>query len=260
MRLNTGALVQVDGNRTKYESDAVVSYYERQTELQPAEAHLFSRHIPPGASILDMGVGGGRTTRYLAGRASRYVGADYSLSMVESCRTRFPGLEFQHCDATDMVRFADGEFDVVVFSFNGIDVIGNDESRSRCLRETARVLKPGGLFIFSSHNAKVLGVIPALQNAKPHQMIWRTLRAAGKSAQLTIKALRGSAFSAGEGYIRDPVHGGMDHYVSTPEKMAPQLRDAGFEIEERVAGPSPSVRSAYLTPWHYYACRKVQGT
>jgi SAM-dependent methyltransferase len=250
--------MHADGNLAKYETGEVVSYYARQNELQPAEAQLFARHLRPGMAILDMGVGGGRTTHYLSRIATRYVGADYSHAMVESCRSRFPGLEFRHCDATDMAPFADGEFDAVVFSFNGIDIIRSDEGRRRCLQETARVLKPGGLFIFSSHNARVLAVWPALRGAKPHQFVWRTLRAVGKSTQLTLKALRGKAFGPGEGYIHDPVHGGMDHYVSTPQTMVPQLREAGFAVLEQVAGPQPEVRSPYFVPWHYYACRKVR--
>jgi ubiquinone/menaquinone biosynthesis C-methylase UbiE len=249
--------MQADGNLAKYESGEVVSYYERQTQLQPAEAHLFSRHLRPDMAILDIGVGGGRTTPYLAKGAARYVGADYSNAMVESCRARFPKLEFRHCDATDMSQFQDGEFDAVVFSFNGIDIIRTDEGRKRCLEETARVLKSGGVFIFSSHNARILGVWPELHGARPHQVAWRIVRAVGKTAQFTLKALRDQVFSAGQGYIHDPVHGGMDHYVSTPETMAPQLRQAGLDILEQVAGPSPDVRSPYFVPWHYYACRKV---
>lgn len=249
--------MQADTNQIKYEKGEIVSFYEKQTHLQPAESHLFSRYIPPGLAILDMGVGGGRTTPYLAKSARRYVGADYSQGMVDSCRARFPSIEFHLCDATNMAPFADGEFDVVVFSFNGIDVIESDEGRQRCLLETARVLRPGGVFIFSSHNAKVLGVIPFLKGARPYQMAWRTLRAVGKSIQLISRALCGGLLVRGEGYIRDPVHGGMDHYVSTPQAMAPQLLQAGFVVVERVAGPLPEVRSNWFTPWHYYACRKL---
>lgn len=250
--------MQADTNLLKYESDEVVSYYECQHELQPAEAWLFERYAQPGHAILDIGVGGGRTTPYLAKDAQRYVGVDYSQRMVESCRARFPELEFHHCDATDMVQFADCEFDLVVFSFNGIDVIGSDEARMRCLQEIARVLDPGGIFIFSSHNAKVLGTLPTFDGAKPYQMAWRILRSFGKSAQLAFNSIRSSAFAKGEGYILDPVHGGMRHYVSTPQTMEPQLRRVGFEVVECVAGPSQRVHSSWFTPWHYYVCRKAQ--
>jgi ubiquinone/menaquinone biosynthesis C-methylase UbiE len=80
--------------------------------------------------------------------------------MVEACRRRFASLEFLCVDATDLRIFSDRRFDVVVFSFNGIDYIPTDEARARCLLEVARVLRPGGRFIFSSHNAKYIGWRP----------------------------------------------------------------------------------------------------
>lgn len=246
-----------DGNLIKYESDEVVSYYEQLKDLQPCEAYLFSKYVRPGLAMLDLGVGGGRTTPHLARGASRYVGADYSRPMVDSCSVRYPDLEFCHCDATDMAQFADGEFDIVVFSFNGIDYITDDASRSRCLAEVARVLRPGGLFIFSSHNAKQLGILPVLYQARPHQIVWRTLRAGAKSMAIAWRTLRSGVFAAGQGYISDPVHGGLRMYLSTRKAIEPQLTAAGLHMEECIRGPYPSVGTDLLTSWHYYACRKV---
>jgi SAM-dependent methyltransferase len=249
--------MQNEENLEKYESRAVVWFYEMQTELQPCEAYLFDKYLHKDLEILDMGVGGGRTTPFLSRKARRYIGADYSHAMVTSCRNRFLGLEFRHCDATDMSQFDDCSFDVVVFSFNGIDVISTDDGRHRCLYEVARVLRSGGYFIFSSHNAKILGAWPMLKGAKVHQKIWRIFRSVAKSAELCFKAARGSTFKTGEGYILDPVHGGMNHYVSTPNSLQPQLNKYGFTILEYVSGHYPQVTSQYLTPWYYYACQKT---
>lgn len=248
--------MNADENLEKYESGEVVSFYERQTVLQPCEQYLFSRHLRPGLAILDMGVGGGRTTPYLAKYCSRYVGADYSNAMIEACRNRFPALEFRHCDATDMAQFADGEFDALVFSFNGIDVIRSDDARARCLSEIARVLKPDGMFIFSSHNARLVGIWPLLDTARGHQVPWRIFRSIFKSISIAARTLGRAAFSKGEGYIHDPVHGGMGHYVSTPATMDPQLRAAGFEVVEIIGGHFPEVTVNYMTPWFYYAACK----
>lgn len=248
--------MEKDENREKYESDEVVAFYEAQSELQPAEVYLFARHLKPGMAILDIGVGGGRTTNKLVAIASRYVGADYAQAMVQASQRRFPNVDFVKCDATEMAPFADAEFDAVVFSFNGVDAIRTDEGRTRCFAEIARILKPGGVFIFSSHNARALAVWPSLTRAKPHQVVWRIMRAVGKSANLTSRALASGVYARGKGYFRDPVHGGMQHYASTPQTMAPQLAHAGLKIIERVAGPLPSIRSVAFTPWHYYACRK----
>jgi ubiquinone/menaquinone biosynthesis C-methylase UbiE len=246
-----------DSNLKKYLSEDVVQYYRELTELQPVEPKLFNAWLKPGLSILDMGVGAGRTTPALSSIAGRYVGADYSHSMVSACRVQWPNLLFEHCDATDMAQFSDGEFDAVVFSFNGIDEIRTDEERARCLSETARVLKAGGIYIFSSHNARIIGIWPNLSTAKGIQIPWRIVRAIGKTATIAPRMLLSRTWWNQEGYIRDSVHGGMIHYVSTPQTMKPQLTRAGFEVVDIKGGEFPCQAASFLTPWYYYACRKV---
>lgn len=247
-------------NLRKYESETVVSYYEHYTRLEPCEKFLFDKYVSRDATVLDIGVGAGRTTPALSRLGARYVGADYSSAMIGSCRNRFPGLDFRVCDATDLQGFSDEEFDVVVFSFNGIDVISTDEARGRCFSEVGRVLKRGGVFIFSSHNAKLLGVYPDYTDARPHQVVWRSLRAVGKSVETLVRSLSSKTFYNGRGYVRDPVHGGMDHYVSTPKVIAREVAGAGLKLEEVVGGQFPSVNNQYLSAWHYYVCRKPQSS
>jgi len=245
-----------DPNLEKYNEPEVVDYYKKAEGLQPSEAYLFKRYLKPGMSILDIGVGGGRTTPYLSKIAARYVGADYSNAMVEVCKKRFPALEFCHADATDMRVFQDNEFDAVVFSFNGIDAIRSHEERAKCLKEIARILKSGGIFIFSSHNARVLGVWPQYRGARGYQMAWRTIRAFGKSLSLFWRQVRRATYAPGQGFVKDPVHGGMDHYVSIPETMTPQLQAVALNVLEIVAGPSRKIRIRAIVPWYYYACTK----
>ena len=135
-------------NKLQYNKPDVVKCYAEADCLQPDEAYAFDKYIRSGETILDLGVGGGRTTPYLVAKAKKYIGVDYSDAMVEACQRKFPDLEF-HCeDASDLSRFADASFDVVVFSLNGIDYIRTDEARARCLLEVKRVLKPGGRFLF----------------------------------------------------------------------------------------------------------------
>ena len=247
----------VDTNLENSNDEKVIAYYAKKTELQSCELQLFERHLKRGMAILDLGVGGGRTTPYLSSIAGDYVGADYSEGMVAVCRKRFPNLEFRHCDATDMRQFTDDEFDAVVFSFNGIDYIRSDEARARCLSETARVLRPGGIFIVSSHNARALGVWPSFLGARGLRVPWRIIRCVFKSARLAARNLSSGVYRAGEGYVYDPIHGGIHSYMSTPATMAPQLVRAGFEIVDNVSGSYPNVHISALTPWYYYACRKV---
>ena len=105
--------------------------------------------------MLDLGVGGGRTTLHFAKWAREYVGADYSESMIHECRRRFSTypdhISFAVCDARSMAMFENGFFDFILFSFNGIDYVAHAD-RLKILKEIRRVGKPGGWFCFSSHN------------------------------------------------------------------------------------------------------------
>ena len=151
-------VAKVDDKATEYNRDmfgqaeVVHEYTHQMVGLMPGEQAMFDEYLVPGASVLDLGVGGGRTTRYLAERAGRYIGLDYAPQMVEACRARFPALDFVVGDASDLHDFRGGEFDAVVFSWNGIDYIHPEERRLRCLTEVHRVLRAGGTFLFSSHN------------------------------------------------------------------------------------------------------------
>ena len=125
-----------------------------------ASGCLFETYVGEGSVILDLGVGGGRTTPFLSRRASRYVGLDYSSSMVERCRAKFSDLQFRVGDAADLSELPDCQFDAVVFAYNGIDFVLPEASRQSCWKHISRVLKPGGTLIFSSHNARAVFVSP----------------------------------------------------------------------------------------------------
>jgi SAM-dependent methyltransferase len=121
--------------------------------LQPPEAQILLKLRPTieGKRILDVGVGGGRTTPYLLEISNNYIGIDYSVKMIDQCRKRYPGVDFRNCDVRDLSQFPGGSFDLVFFSFNGIDMIDHSE-RIKVLSEIRHLLSDSGIFVFSSHN------------------------------------------------------------------------------------------------------------
>jgi len=162
-------------NQNTYKSLNVVDTYIDETGLQPPEAvalQLLKDRLP-AMRMLDIGVGAGRTTRHFAPRVKEYVGVDYSEGMVAACRRLFPSWPFEVCDARAMDRFPDDAFDFVLFSFNGIDYIAPEE-RGKVFAEVARVGKPGGHFLFSTHNIQSVHRLHRLR----HRFFWNPKKTA----------------------------------------------------------------------------------
>lgn len=144
-----------------YNQENVVKHYSEAKALQLPEIRLLEKlkEQLPKLKMLDIGVGAGRTTLYFSPLVQEYYGVDFAEALVNHCQARFadyaPQAQFRVCDVTDMSMFADDYFDVVLFSFNGLD---NLEliPRIKGLKEMKRVCKPGGLVFFSSHNLNMI--------------------------------------------------------------------------------------------------------
>lgn len=250
--------MNADPNLDLYNQADVVAEYDRAEELMPPERHILAKYVRDGMDVLDIGVGGGRTTRFLAPRAGRYLGIDYSAAMVAACRAKFPRLEFVEADATDLSFLPDHSFDFAIFSFNGIDCIPTDDGRIACLKELRRVTRRHGHIVISSHNARVLGILPQFAGASPTRKAWRLVRAVVLSPRLALRSLRSSAYRKGSGFIIDPVHGGLRIHVSTPASIAADAKAAGLEIVEIVGGHHPREVREALNPWNTYVLRRAE--
>lgn len=267
-------------NLNVYNASDVVSYYASISFISPCEEMLFNRYIRSGASVLDMGVGGGRTTAYVAPMAGRYVGVDYAEEMIRICQGKFPHLEFRHADASDLSCFPASSFDVVLMPFNGIDSLST-EARVRCLQESFRVLKPGGTFIFSSHNPRAILVRVAWSKERVRELadrvshgrkaLSRVFRialtvAAGTRASMraTWASLRRSkrlirrAFWLGEGYLHDPAHGGLTNHFNIPKCVFSEVQKYAFQFVEMQPGDYPAASHELFTKWYYYVFIKPE--
>jgi ubiquinone/menaquinone biosynthesis C-methylase UbiE len=147
-------------NYQVYTAREIVQHYSQLRQLQPAEQTILELigHELSNMKMLDIGIGGGRTTQYFSRVVKEYVGIDYSEEMIAVCQKRFPSssqLRIEVGDARAMIQFQDSSFDFVLFSFNGIDVISHLD-RLQVLQEVSRVGKSGGYFFFSSHSLQAI--------------------------------------------------------------------------------------------------------
>jgi ubiquinone/menaquinone biosynthesis C-methylase UbiE len=129
--------------------------YLGPTLFEPYAADLVSRlDVSKDASVLELACGTGIVTRRLLdrlGASAKVLATDLNDSMLDYARARLgPGdsVEWKQADATDL-PFADQSFDAAVCQF-GLMFFPDKE---RAVRETFRVLKPGGTFLFNVWDA-----------------------------------------------------------------------------------------------------------
>nr|WP_225938822.1 class I SAM-dependent methyltransferase [Kovacikia minuta] len=105
-----------------------------------------------GLRVLDLGCGEGYCSRELRRRGAREVlGIDLSDGMIAAAQTQESqdclGIHYEVGCATDLSQIGDRQLDLVVavFLFNYLTI----EQTQQCMAEVARILHPGGRFIFS---------------------------------------------------------------------------------------------------------------
>ncbi len=234
----------------------VVATYTNRKYVTPSEVRVIAECWSniKDARVLDIGIGAGRTIPYLAPYARRYVGVDFMPNMVAAAQRLHPGRDLRQADAREL-PFGDGEFDFVLFSFNGIDYAGPAD-RPRMHAEIRRVLAPGGLFAYSTHNLDSLDAprsrprfVPELPklSASPVRSAVRVARglAAAVRSYRNFRRLEPLQQVGDDiAFIMDGAHdyGHMSCYV-TQDHERRALAAAGFDVRA-VIDPDGSLSSA----------------
>jgi SAM-dependent methyltransferase len=254
-----------------YAEPRIVQSYARRDDLLPAELAALGEvwHCVRG-DVLDLGVGAGRTTRFLFGAAHAYRAVDFNPEMVSACRLRFPRVQFDVGDARDLVGHESSAYDLVFFSFNGIDYV-EPEDRPRVLAEAFRVLRPGGAFVYSSHNLGALGEELSHLELPGVTMTANALTLAARVGRAGVSLARSLANRArlagqqrrGDGWavVNDDAH---DYAMLTvyvdPRHEVQRLVEAGFSSDVTMLGLDGRVTDGNLRDvWVHYVARKPAG-
>ena len=257
-----------DDNKKYFETPGVAEGYGQTTSLFEAEAVILAslREELEGMPILDLGVGAGRTTGHLRAISKDYVGIDYSENMIKLCGERFEDARLMVCDARDLSVFDDGQFAAVFYSYNGIDEVGPAD-RVLVLKEVNRVLKAGGVFVFSSHNLDWEGSpfysLSWLSfSPNPVRMIRDNMKRFRAYATGVITHLRnknsGRGFEVVFEYERRTRMMLPTYYVNK-EAQVRQLLDLGFCRVEALDGRGQVIvgQKNVSDPWLNYVARKA---
>lgn len=94
-----------------------------------------------GKRVLDVGCGAGQTTRWLRDHGALPVGFDLSAGQLAYAH----GMPVVRADA-ERLPFADASFDLACAAYGALPFVADSAA---VMREVARVLRPGGRFVFS---------------------------------------------------------------------------------------------------------------
>jgi SAM-dependent methyltransferase len=102
-------------------------------------------HLPenPEAKILDLGSGPGWLTFELSKKYPAMQGVDAAEAQTRLAQKLYPNINFQTADPQTGLPFESETFDCIVASL----VMHDIEDQAKALKEIARVLKPGGIFL-----------------------------------------------------------------------------------------------------------------
>jgi SAM-dependent methyltransferase len=111
----------------------------------------FARRYCDGADVLDAGCGVGYGSAHLAEVAARVVGVDVSADTIAYACEHYAGprASFEVMDVTAL-KFPDASFDVVC-SFETLEHL---REPPRAVREAARVVRAGGVYVVSTPHAE----------------------------------------------------------------------------------------------------------
>jgi phosphatidylethanolamine/phosphatidyl-N-methylethanolamine N-methyltransferase len=141
-------------------------------------AVIRSLKIPPGARVLELGVGTGLSFRAYPHHC-QVVGVDLAPDMLEHAQHKIDRHRWRHLRVMTMnaldLEFPDSSFDYVM-AFHLVSVVPNP---LRLMEEAQRVCKPGGTIVVINHflsEKRLLAAIDRKLQPLTRRLGWHTLR------------------------------------------------------------------------------------
>ncbi|KIN74925.1 bifunctional 2-polyprenyl-6-hydroxyphenol methylase/3-demethylubiquinol 3-O-methyltransferase UbiG [Sulfitobacter guttiformis] len=159
-----------------------------------------------GKAVLDLGCAGGFMAEALDDRGAQVTGIDPASDAIAAAKTHAQGRNITYdVGVGEALPYIDANFDAVVC----VDVLEHVQDLEKVLFEVARVLKPGGVFLFDTINRNLIAQLATITVAedilrilpkgthdpamfiKPHELLTGLRRAGLQAGALTGLGPRG---------------------------------------------------------------------
>ena len=207
-----------------FEGDShAITLLRREGRLKTAYVReTFDRHgLGAGARVLDVACGAGLVALPLADAGYRVEGVDLAEGALDAARQRVPDgadATFRRGDALALDAEA-GAYDAVLL----LDMLEHVERPDLALAEAGRVVRPGGLVVFSTFNRTALAWLVAVhgfrfvvRDVPRHVHVWRlfippdTLAEHAEAAGLRVEEVRGMRPAVNGGLVRSVLRRRLD--------------------------------------------------
>jgi SAM-dependent methyltransferase len=207
--------------------------------LREADAHLLGE--PGGRTVLEIGCGAAQCGRWLVGQGARVVALDLSAGQLHQAhkldeRTGVP-VPVAQADAQHL-PIADGVVDIACSAYGALPFVADS---ARVMAEAARVLRPGGRWVFSV----------------THPMRWCFLDDEGPDGLV----VRDSYFDR-RPYV-EYVENGQATYVEHHRTIGDRVREitaAGLQLVDLVEPEWPDGHEQPWGPWSPLRGKLMPGT
>lgn len=241
-------------------------YWTEAAGLKPDERALIERYLDRSGDTLEAGSGGGRILAEMRRLGfTSLAGFDFVPELVAEARRADPTGETRF-DVQDARRlgYPDASFDQVLYLQQLLSSIETAADRRRVVSEALRVLRPGGVALFSVLPFEVRRRSAPMRPYLGYLRLLRRVRGSDRPGQLLPRMrMRGRPTAAA---LLDR---GPHVYWYRADEAEHELGDAGFEVvaigttPQAIAGNMPKSANGLppkrLEGTLYLACRRPEG-
>lgn len=203
------------------------STWLEQEKLWPEEEYLIKKYLNPQLGVVEAGVNGGRILRKMQELGfTDLAGFDYIPELIAKAIERNPDrtIDFQVQDAIELA-YPDRSLDQIIYLQQIICLIEDRVDRLRAVQESYRILKPGGVGLFSVLSFESRNSQPIYSIYFKYLKLLRKLRGKDLSIQYLPWLKLGGKFNFNALLDRPPYT-----YWYQVTEIYQLLKSVGFEI------------------------------